>query len=334
MLISWLLKSKCKIISTQRIDFQVILYYNVIVNYLLWYILAQKKIQHIFTNLLNYYLWYAQTKSKILDRAENILKDRDDLMKQLKKLKNEKESIKVYSKNIHEDINLKTKKNPELAEKIEFLKNQISSLDKRNLLLQKSKKYCEENITQSKSKYKDLEEKVISDDEFINLLHKENSLEDELKELCSNSELETNNKKMRLQRIHEMEPLVSGIGHILKKTLDSFDVTSDKQMKRDHDELKKKKKHKTIIQRQIEEAIANIDELHVLREIQGKEYKYKKNHFCKFLLETQEELDLKIKESSTIENMIQNAVNCLKKEEELDTFLTSSVEIIKYAQIS
>lgn len=61
---------------------------------------SPKKIQHIVTNLLNYYLWYAQTKSKILDKTENILKDRDNSEKALRKFKNEKESIKARSKNV------------------------------------------------------------------------------------------------------------------------------------------------------------------------------------------------------------------------------------------
>lgn len=59
---------------------------------------------------------------------------------------------------------------PELAEKVEVLRNDISNIEKQKALLEKSTKIYVENISQLKQKYKDLEEKVISDDEFINLL--------------------------------------------------------------------------------------------------------------------------------------------------------------------
>lgn len=62
------------------------------------------------------------------------------------------------------------KAKPELVDKVEEYKNDISNLDKEKDSLQSSKQYYIENLAQLKKKHKDLEEKIISDDEYINLL--------------------------------------------------------------------------------------------------------------------------------------------------------------------
>lgn len=61
---------------------------------------SNKKIRHMLSNLLNYYLWISQTKSDILDKSEKMMNERDEAIRELRKLKQEHESIKARAKSV------------------------------------------------------------------------------------------------------------------------------------------------------------------------------------------------------------------------------------------